>query len=112
MENTNEDAGASETIITTVDFHQQDEAASSIPTDPLEVQSNADVQESDLEREKINLPISATKEPRETKMLKSVNKLGYSEMKDIDPRRKGQNVASMANKLKENLNFIHKLYDK
>ena len=33
-------------------------------------------------------------------------------MKDIDPRRKGQNVASMTSKLTENLNVIHKLYDK
>ena len=112
MENTNEDAGASETIITTVDFHQQDEAASHIPTDPLEVQSNADVQESDLEREKNNISISATKEPRETKMLKSVNKPGYSETKDIDPSRKGRNVASMTSKLTENFNVIHELYDK
>ena len=45
-------------------------------------------------------------------MLRSVNKLGYSEMKDIDPRRKGQNVASMTSKLTENLNVIHKFSDK
>ena len=112
MENTNGDARASYTIIATADVHQQDETASSVPTEPLELQLNTAVQESDLEREKINLPISATKESRETKMLKSVNKLGYSEMKDIDPRRKGQNVASMTSKLTENLNVIHKLYDK
>ena len=55
MENTNGDARASDTIIATANAYRHDETASSTPTDSLELPLNTEVQESDLEREKINL---------------------------------------------------------